>query len=321
MEMHQIRYFLAAARTLNFTRAAEECNVAQPSLTRAIQQLEQELAGDLFRRERKLSHLTDLGQRMLPLMQQCYDMAQGAKSLANSIKRGEIASLRLALSHTIDISLLVPYLSELTRAFNGLELKFLRGSGTEIAEKLKQGEAELGIAGPLDESWARFDVWPLFTEGFALVVSDKHRLANQQAIDLDELGQERLLMRPYCEQAEQITALLRSRNITAAHTHELSSERDLLSLLEANIGVAFVPRSVTIHEGLTRVMINDWSLDRTVYLYAVAGRPRTGPLTAFMKQLNAGDWTSYEATQLSASRFRRAPVGALRCSSRSVGLQ
>ena len=43
MEMHQIRYFLAAARTLNFTRAAEECNVAQPSLTRAIQQLEQEL--------------------------------------------------------------------------------------------------------------------------------------------------------------------------------------------------------------------------------------------------------------------------------------
>src|SRR5215469_17981876 len=112
MEMHQIRYFLAAARTLNFTRAAEECNVAQPSLTRAIQQLEQELGGDLFRRERKLSHLTDLGQRMLPLMQQCYDMAQGAKSLANSIKRGEIASLRLALSHTIDISLLVPYLSE-----------------------------------------------------------------------------------------------------------------------------------------------------------------------------------------------------------------
>ena len=76
MEMHQIRYFLAAARTLNFTRAAEECNVAQPSLTRAIQQLEEELGGDLFRRERKLSHLTDLGQRMLPLMQQCYDMAE-----------------------------------------------------------------------------------------------------------------------------------------------------------------------------------------------------------------------------------------------------
>ncbi len=50
MEMHQVRYFLAVARTLNFTRAADECNVTQPSLTRAIKQLEAELGGDLFRR-------------------------------------------------------------------------------------------------------------------------------------------------------------------------------------------------------------------------------------------------------------------------------
>ena len=51
MEMHQVRYFLAVARTLNLTRAADECNVTQPSLTRAIKQLEAELGGNLFRRE------------------------------------------------------------------------------------------------------------------------------------------------------------------------------------------------------------------------------------------------------------------------------
>jgi DNA-binding transcriptional LysR family regulator len=293
MEMHQIRYFLAAARTLNFTRAAEECNVAQPSLTRAIQQLEEEFGGDLFRRERKLSHLTDLGQRMLPLMQQCFEMAQGAKALASSIKRGEIASLRLALSHTIDISLLVPFLSELNRAFNGLELKFLRGCGIEIADKLKQGDAELGIAGRLDESWARFDVWPLFTENFSLVVNVRHRLAGNPTADLDELRQERLLVRPYCEQVQQLAALLRSRHINSAHTHELSSERDLLSLLEANIGVAIVPRSITIPETLMRLSITELPLSRTVNLYAVAGRARGGPASTFMKQLNSADWTPY----------------------------
>ena len=58
MEMHQVRYFLAVARALNFTRAAEECHVAQPSLTRAIRQLEGELGGDLFRRERPQAQLT-----------------------------------------------------------------------------------------------------------------------------------------------------------------------------------------------------------------------------------------------------------------------
>lgn len=57
MEMHQVRYFLAASRTLDFTRAAEDRNVSQPALARAIQQLEQELAGKLLRREGKLSHL------------------------------------------------------------------------------------------------------------------------------------------------------------------------------------------------------------------------------------------------------------------------
>ena len=70
MEMHQVRYFLAVARVLNFTRAADECNVTQPSLTRAIKQLEAELGGDLFRRERPAAQLTELGQRMHPLLKQ-----------------------------------------------------------------------------------------------------------------------------------------------------------------------------------------------------------------------------------------------------------
>ena len=56
MEMHQVRYFLATVSERNFTKAAETCNVTQPSLTRAIKQLEEELGGDLFRRERPHAH-------------------------------------------------------------------------------------------------------------------------------------------------------------------------------------------------------------------------------------------------------------------------
>ena len=115
MEMHQVRYFLAVARTLNFTRAAEECNVAQPSLTRAIRQLEGELGGDLFRRERPQAQLTELGQRMLPLLKQCYESAISARSLATAIKKGEVGSLRLALSRTIDPSLVTPHVRSTPR--------------------------------------------------------------------------------------------------------------------------------------------------------------------------------------------------------------
>jgi DNA-binding transcriptional LysR family regulator len=93
MEMHQVRYFLAVARLLNFTRAAEECNVAQPSLTRAIKQLEEEFGQELFRRERNLTHLTEFGRRMTPFLQQCYDSAAAAKTLASSLKKGVVSPL------------------------------------------------------------------------------------------------------------------------------------------------------------------------------------------------------------------------------------
>src|SRR5205814_10359853 len=144
MEMHQIRYFLAVSRTLNFTRAADECNVTQPSLTRAIKQLEAELGGDLFRRERP-TQLTELGQRMHPLLKQCYDAATGARSLASSFKSREIGALRVALTHSVDLSLLIPHLNEIRRQFNQLEFRFLRGTSREVGEFLKKGEAELGI--------------------------------------------------------------------------------------------------------------------------------------------------------------------------------
>src|SRR5258705_11765496 len=110
MEMHQVRYFLAVTRTLNFTRAADECNVTQPSLTRAIKQLEAELGGDLFRRERAAAQLTELGQRMHPLLKQCYDTATGARQLASAFKRGEVGGLRISLTHPLARSLWVPHL-------------------------------------------------------------------------------------------------------------------------------------------------------------------------------------------------------------------
>ena len=79
MEMHQVRYFLAVAEELNFTRAAERCNVAQPSLTRAIKLLEGELGGPLFNRERANTHLSELGRMVKPYLEQVYGQAHAAK--------------------------------------------------------------------------------------------------------------------------------------------------------------------------------------------------------------------------------------------------
>ncbi len=295
MEMHQVRYFLAVARALNFTRAAEECNVAQPSLTRAIRQLEGELGGDLFRRERPQAQLTELGQRMLPLLKQCYDSALSARSLASAIKKGEVGSLRLALSRTIDPSLVTPHVVELGKLFQDLELKILRGTGSEVLEYLKKGEVELGIAAGLGEDWERLDGWPLFTEDFQLAVNGTHSFAQRTSIEVDELRQERLMVQTYCETTQSFLDLLRGREFDVTRFHEVSADSDLLSLLEAGFGVAFVPRSAQSPASVVRIAVTGIDLTRTVNLYGVAGRQRTAVAAAMMKMLRAYDWSNYAA--------------------------
>jgi len=291
MEMHQVRYFLAVARTLNFTRAAEECNVAQPSLTRAIRQLEGELGGDLFRRERPQAQLTELGQRMLPLLKQCYESAISARSLATAIKKGEVGSLRIALSRAIDPSLVTPHVIELGKLFEGLELKLLRGTSSEVLDYLKQGEVELGIAAKIGDEWERLDSWPLFTEEFQLIVHSMHPLAECTSVALDDLRTERLVVRTYCETTDELLDVLRAREFDVTRFHEVSADGDLISLLEAGLGVALVPRSTQTPATLMRVAVDGVEIKRTVHLYGVAGRQRTPVASAMMKMLRAYDWS------------------------------
>ena len=291
MEMHQVRYFLAVAKNRNFTRGAEECNVSQPSLTRAIKQLESEFGGDLFRRERPQAQLTELGERMLPHLKQCYDSAVSARELALSMKKGEVASLRLALSHTFDINLLMPHLKEVRRRFERLECRLLRGTAPEVIELLKSGDAELGIASDLGEGWDRLDRWPLFTEDFVLLVNAQHRLAVRKSIELADLRDERLLLRSYCEHAAATAALLRNHGLDVDHSFQITSESDLMSMLASDLGVAIVPRSTSRPDTLARVMIDGLALSRPVNLYGVAGRQRTAVAALVMKMLRAADWS------------------------------
>jgi DNA-binding transcriptional LysR family regulator len=294
MEMHQVRYFLAVARTLNFTRAADDCNVAQPSLTRAIKQLEGEFGGDLFRRERPVQ-LTELGQRMHPLLQQCFEAASGARSLAASLKSGEVGALRIALTHAIDLSLLIPYLDQIKRQFNRLEFRFLRGDSRQVGEYLKNGEAELGIAADLGSDWERLDVWPLFTEGFDLVVNGQHALAKRGTVGFEDLRGEQLLSRRYCEHVGRINDTLREHGLDVERKHEITSERDLIELLEADIGVAVMPHTATTPQTLTRKTLDGLDARRTVHLYGVAGRERTAVASAVMRMLRGTDWQQFLA--------------------------
>ena len=296
MEMHQIRYFLALSETLNFTKAAERCNVAQPSLTRAIHSLETELGGELLRRERTLSHLTELGERMAPLMRQCYEAAVAAKAMAQSLEKGEAAPLSVAMSQSIAVATLTRILSELSQAFTGLHLKLLRGSGPEIVTCLKSGEAELAIAGPLDETWERLDAVALYDEPFNLFVSGEHRLAARKAAEFKDLASETLLINTAGEMADKLADRLKDTAAGTARSHRVANLDDLLTLLKANLGVAIIPLGVGSLAGLSLVPLEGFELVRTVSVYSVAGRRRGTACATLFNMLRAADWGFESAT-------------------------
>ena len=290
MEMQHIRYFLAVGETLNLTKAAERCNVTQPALTRAIKTLENELGGELLRRERALSHLTELGQRMLPMLRDCYETALAAKMVAASIRKREIAPLTIAISHTVSLGRFDRLLRELARALPGLQLTLRRGSGREVAEVLKLGTAELVIAGPLNENWSRLEIIRLFEEQFVLVVSATHRLANKDEIEFRELSSETLLINEGCELVDKIKVCLEANGILDTVTHRVATQEDLLTLLKAGLGVAIVPLGAAEADGVRRVELKHLNLVRSVSLYSVAGRNRTVAGATLFNMLRAADW-------------------------------
>jgi DNA-binding transcriptional LysR family regulator len=288
--MHQIRYFLAVSETLNLTKAAKRCNVAQPSLTRAIKALEAELGGELIRRERDLSHLTELGQRVLPMLRQCYETAVSAKSVAASMQNAEVVPLSLALSHTIGLNSFEPMLQELSRVFPGLQLKLHRGSRNEVVDYLKSGAAEMAIAGPLGEAWPRLDAVPLFDLPCDLAAAPAHRLATKGSVEFKDLASETLVIDTGCELVEDIRARLKANGIFGPATHDVATREDQLALLKANLGIAIITVAAAETFALSRLSLKQLDLRLTVSAYTVAGRQRGTACATLLNMLCAADW-------------------------------
>lgn len=291
MEMHQIRYFLAISRTLNFTRAAEECHVSQPSLSKAIKNLEEELGGDLFKRERGQTHVTNLGQTMLPLLRQCFESAAAAKEQANIYGSPEFILLKVGISRTVTLELMAPMFTEIARAYPGLQLSFVRDTAADVLSALKAGDVEVAVAANSGFDWDRFDSWPLFDEEFALIVSKSHALSKRKKISLVEIAKEIYLYRPYCENTGDFAKVMGERGIPIPKRHEMSTEADTIALVEAGLGVCILPKSINLSSSVVSIPLEDLNITRTIRAYGVAGRQRSAAATSLIQLLGTGDWS------------------------------
>lgn len=292
MEMHQVRYFLAVCRTLNFTKAAEECNVAQPSLTRAIQKLEEEFGGLLFHRERANTHLTELGRAMLPHLERTFEAAQTAKQLATGFKKGEIAHLRLGVANSVASQVLSGVLKGVRDGVPNFELTMGAACQGELIEDALEGELDLVVLGNDKDLPERLRNWTLFRENVRLIMPAAHELARGKTVPLAAIADVDFIERAQCPACERLRELATAAGIAINFRHRATSEEQLQNLVRDGFGFGLVPQSVALQPGLIAKQVDGADIQRVVGLGTVAGRKFSPASDAFVKLARTRDWSN-----------------------------
>jgi DNA-binding transcriptional LysR family regulator len=287
MEMHQVRYFLAVARVLNFTRAADECFVTQPSLTRAIQKLEEELGGPLFRRERALTHLTDLGRLMLPHLERTYEAAQAAKALAKGVGRAEVAPLRLGVADGLLAPPLADALADVSAGLPGFDVAIVSGSSEALVASALTGELDLIVVEGGGDAPERFEHWRLRALPYCVLVGEACGLGPEVALDaLAGLG----VIEGGGSGAARLLAAAGEAGVQLSVRHRAASAAAAAMMASAGLGAAIVPSGLPPPHGTRELTVTGLDLAGEVVIGAIAGRKRPIAADAFLRAARARDW-------------------------------
>jgi DNA-binding transcriptional LysR family regulator len=306
MEMQQVRYFVALARELNFTRAAEQCNVSQPALTRAIQQLEHELGGPLFHRERGNTHLSELGRMMLPYLQTVEESTQAARDQARAVKKLERATLTIGTMCTIGPQLVSDLLIRFQAQHPAVEVQVIDAGAPAMIEMLEKGELEVAIVGVPGELPDSLHQLPIFEERFVILLPPNHRLVAHNPVRASELDKEPYVSRSNCEVFEPVREELNGRGVFLRQV--FSSPRDdwVQGMIKAGLGLGFFPEfSVTDPDLVVRPLVEP-SFHRSIYLATVRGRPHSPAVGAFVQEARRYPWP---ATRLPTTATDTIVVG------------
>ncbi len=292
MEMHQIRYFLAVSDTLNFTRAAEQCNVTQPALTRAIQKLEEEFGGLLFRRERSLTHLTDLGRLIRPQLEQVWRQTEAAKTTAKSFLKLESAPLNLGVMCTIGPLRGIGFVTDFWRSNQGIEITLREGVPQGLGEQLREGELDVAVMAQWEPFDERFNVQPLYQERFVVAFPPGHRFTAQNGVAMADVDGESYLLRINCEYKDYLRAKREEAGVELRHVYRSEREDWIQTMVMAGIGIAFMPEYSVVLPGLQTRPLIEPEVVREVSLVTVAGRRFSPAVAAFVKAIKAYPWPS-----------------------------
>ena len=290
MEMFQVKYVLAAARLLNFTKAAALCNVSQPALTKAVKTLEAELGAQVFHREGKKILLSDFGRSLLPHLQHILHETEATRNLADNFRLLNHVPIRLGVMSTIGPVRLSRFLAKFQADHHGVEVAVTEASADDLKRQLETAELDLAVLNDMGDARGSFTVQQLYQERYVVIFPPDHRLANLNAVKLSDLSDEPYVDRLSCELRETVMAVCAANNVTLYARFRSEREDWVQAMVLARIGFAFMPEcSVTLPELLQRPLIEP-EVTRTISLLSVPGRPYSPATAAMVRAAQSFRW-------------------------------
>ena len=249
MELHQLRYVVAVARTGNFSRAAEQCHVAQPSLSQQIKKLEDELGERLFDRMKRGAKMTAHGELLLPRALKILAEADAAKRDADDAKGLLRGTLTVGVLPTIAPYLLPDLLVAFTKSFPGVETVVHEDTTAQLLKQVLSYEIDLAVASrPLEDK--RVEVRDLFSEELKLGLPSHHRLTRKRLIKFSELNKEQLIvMSPGHCLGDQVLGFCGREGVHPKISFRSAQLETIQALVRAGMGLSLIPEMAVLKHG------------------------------------------------------------------------
>jgi LysR family transcriptional regulator, benzoate and cis,cis-muconate-responsive activator of ben and cat genes len=246
IELRQLRYFLAVAEHLNFTRAAEQMGIAQPPLSQHILALERQLGVKLFVRSRRNVALTPEGEALVSFARRLNNTTQMAAQVVQAIARGEDGPLALGAIFSSIYAVIPRILPPFIKKYPKVKLHLQEMTISQQISALKEHRIDAGILrGPINER--ELEAVTLFQEPFVAVVPSGHEFCREKTLTLAQIANQPLIsVYPTANRdfSRRMFGALLDQGHKLNIVQEVSDTHTLLGLVAAGVGVSLVPASL-----------------------------------------------------------------------------
>lgn len=248
MELRHLRYFVAVAEELGFSRAADRLHMAQPPLCQQIRQLEQELGMQLFARTRRRVELSQAGRELLPEARRVLDQAESLVRTARRFVAGEIGSLKVGFSGAAAYAVMPAMLRKFRARFPNVALSLEEHTTERQIALLASHELDAGLVRlPVQDAPAALEFKTIVREPLLLAMPHRHRLSRGRSVAVTALAGEPFIV--VARQAapglyDQIENLCRRAGFKPTIVQQATEIQTIVGLVSAAMGIAIVPASV-----------------------------------------------------------------------------